>query len=98
MKNFFLVVLLLSASSAMAQQLSNARQHFFLVDADTVKIDSLSIIPGSLFLLKNGVAVDTANFKVDYAASLLIWLNRDAAVIDTLLMVYRVFPVLFARE
>ena len=91
-------MLLLSASSAMAQQLSNARQHFILVDADTVKIDSLSIIPGSLFLLENGVAVDTAHFKVDYAASLLIWLNRDAAVIDTLLMVYRVFPVLFARE
>ena len=92
------MVLILSAATAQGQRLSNARQQFIVGISDTVQIDSVSIIPGSFFLLNNGSVVDTGSYHVDYGAAKLIGLKHDSSFNDTLLMVYRVFPVLFSRE
>ena len=96
-RKFFLALLVIAAFSADAQQLSNARQHFIRLTYDTLQLDTASIIPGSLYILNKGMLVDTSGYKVEYAEARLIWLKNDTLT-DSLLVVYRVFPILFTRE
>ena len=98
MKRFFVFILLIVSSAAQAQWLSNARQRYITISTDTLTIDSVSIIPGSFYILKQGIAVDTAAYQIDYAASRMIWLKRDTTFNDSVLVVYRVFPILFSRQ
>ena len=82
---------------AQAQVLSNARQKQLVITNRTINIDSLSIIPGSFYMLNEGALVDSATYQLDYAASKLLFLN-DSLLNDTLTIVYRVFPLLFTGE
>lgn len=92
-----LLLFLLSGAihPAFSQNISNARQLRLIFNQDTITIDSLSIIPGSFYLLKNGSLVDTSLYKVDYAASKLFGIS-DSLTNDTITAVYRVFPLAFS--
>ncbi|MEP7264764.1 MAG: hypothetical protein ABI772_09705 [Bacteroidota bacterium] len=97
MKKFLTTMLLLWACCiAEAQSLSNVRQKQLVLSNDTVYIDSLSLIPGSAFLLHNGITVDTSLYTIDPGSS-RFYLKYDSLRNDTVLIVYRVFPLLFSR-
>ncbi len=69
------VLLLLYGSTGMlySQAPNNIRSATLWISSDTVKIDSLSLVPGSARVTVNGQAVDTSNFSINYDRALLVW-------------------------
>jgi hypothetical protein len=66
--------------------LSNLRQRVFHITSDTIRLDTISIVPSSVVV--KGVAPDT--YSVDYVTAVLAWLKRPAS--DSIEISYRVFP------
>lgn len=79
---------------AQAQDLGNRRKQRILLDRDTVRLDSVSIAPGSLSLWLDSSAVDTALYRLDPWHALLF--RRPGAPVDTLTATYRSMPLLLA--
>ncbi len=76
---------------AFSQELSNLRQKKIIVSGDTLQLDSLSLVPGSLQLFSvNGEKIDSSAFKIDPARGYII-VDRQKLP-DTLQVSYRVFP------
>ncbi|MFL5764983.1 MAG: hypothetical protein ACJ77K_13650 [Bacteroidia bacterium] len=71
--------------------------------ADTIRIDSLSLIPGTFTLrAADGTALDTSYYQLRLAEGILILnrdkLRKDSISADTLKSSYRTFPYLFTEE
>jgi hypothetical protein len=86
-----------------AQQLSNQRKKAKLIPAqeDTLRLDTLSIIPGTLQLSIHSVSLDSTEYIVLPEEGEIV-LNRvklDSLKVksDTLNCTYRVFPYLFSK-
>lgn len=96
-------VVLLFCSVGAAQSITNARQHKVSVKADSVQVDTLSIIKGTFYMLDvSGNYIDTAAYTLDEAKAVLKWKKTGAAykniTVDSLTSFYRVFPVLFTQR
>src|SRR6187399_1146420 len=65
---------------------SNLRQKYFQVATDSIKLDSLSIVPNSIKVYT--IAAD--DFRIDYINAILYWNVKPVA--DSILISYRVFP------
>lgn len=98
MRNILLLLsLLLLAAFLPAQELSNLRETTFTPTQDTIKLDTLSIIPGSEVIKKaDGSLVSLMDYTVNYASS-EIYL-KPQLVNQKLSITYRVFPLLFTEE
>ena len=71
----------------------------YIVTSDTLVLDSLSIIPGSLFVTTNsGVLVDSTGYFLIYPEALLIFKNRTSLTGDSIKISYRVFPYSLAKR
>ena len=95
-----LVFVVLMAFQGRAQLQGNTRQKVIQTNPDTISIDSLSIIPGSatLFLTSGMPFSDTASVIWDESASLLILKkNNSNPIPDSLLVVYKVFPLMLSK-
>lgn len=87
---FLLFVLYNKAQGQIpATQTSNLRIKYISTKADSMRLDSLSIIPET-FLLKN---IDSSHYRIDFAKSILYWRIKPA--IDSVMIQYRVFPFNF---
>lgn len=62
-----------------------------VADRDTLQIDTLSIIPGTFFILN----VDARQYHLDATKAFLIWKQRPA--VDSIEVQYRVFPFLLGK-
>ncbi|MDP4264288.1 MAG: hypothetical protein Q8941_17290 [Bacteroidota bacterium] len=65
---------------------SNFRQRVFKVSADSLRIDTISIIPNT-FIVRN---IPTGDYRLDFANAVLYWIKKPSA--DSVTMSYRVFP------
>ncbi|MDP4267157.1 MAG: hypothetical protein Q8880_06965 [Bacteroidota bacterium] len=97
-KKVLFIILIVINYSLYGQGLSNLRSGFVHYKGDTIKIDSLSIIPGSVEIRDStGSKLDSINYTFDYAKSLLV--IKDRTFLKQRLSVsYRVFPYNFAKE
>ena len=93
---FLAAMLCMFMSTAFAQGPSNARFKVFAVKADTIHLDSLSIIPGSILIRvwKKTDTISSSCYNVDVAKSILIWKKKPA--VDSVRIAYRVFPYNFS--
>ena len=70
--------------------------------SDTIVIDTLSLVPGTVTLLSaKGEAMDTTSYKTDYPKGEIIFFNRkttNGSYLDSITVQYRVFPFLFTKE
>ncbi len=82
------------ASTAGAQQGSNLRQRIVHFHGDTLRLDTLSVVPGSLRFLIDSVPADPARYQLDPYRSIVIWPGAP----DSALAIYRVMPLLLGRE
>lgn len=89
-----IVALLAGVAGAWAQDVGNRRQKTILLDRDTVRLDSVSIAPGSLVLWADGVALDTTLYRYDPWRALI--LRKPGAPADTITATYRSMPLLLA--
>jgi hypothetical protein len=92
-------LLLLLSQDVVSQSLSNVRQRYIPLSTDTVQIDSLSMVPGTwtMYLPEGGMWNDTVYTFVDVAHARLIVRKRDETLPDSVLMVYRVFPLFLTQ-
>ncbi len=102
MKRFAFSVVLASllASGGFAQTVSSLRSKYFSTVRDTVFLDTLSIVPGSVKLFnKAGLKMDDFFYTVDYINGRLVRNKNQAERVileeDTLVAVYRVFYLRF---
>ena len=65
---------------------SNLRQKWISTTRDSVRLDTLSIVPNTLAILQ----VPATDYKVDYVNSTLKWNQKPA--VDSVWISYRVFP------
>ncbi len=82
------------ASLLAGQDLDNRRAKLLVIDRDTVRIDTLSVVPGSFSLERDGRPVDAGEYALDPFGAMLIW--RGAITGDTLIARYRAMPLLLA--
>ena len=65
---------------------SNLRQKTFKITADSLRIDTVSIIPNSLSV----AYVSAADYRLDFIKAILYWKTKPAT--DSVIITYRVFP------
>ncbi|MCC6383736.1 MAG: hypothetical protein LC117_01350 [Bacteroidia bacterium] len=99
MRNFHVTLLLLNAACTLlqAQPFSNSRIKFISVKPDTLIIDTLSIIPGSILVS----GTDSTAYSFNSVTSMLIWNKASAAFNsireDSVKISYQVFPLSFSK-
>jgi hypothetical protein len=91
------IIWLLFSFGALAQNLSNLRTRTIALSTDTLRIDTLSIVPATLkvTLLRTQTRLDTSNYSIQYEKALLIWKTTPRP--DSVTLQYRVFPYLFSQ-
>ncbi len=93
---FFLLLLL--CTDGYAQYPANRRTKQVFITNDSIQLDSLSIVPGSLTLTTmDGTAVDSSFYKINFGEGKLI-INRKKLVQDSIVLSYQTFPYLFSAE
>jgi hypothetical protein len=97
---FFLLFLCLNS---FAQYNDNVHQKKLALSSDTVQLDSLSLVPGSLkFNLPNGEPLDTSFYKVSYVTGKVIFnkkkMSEKGISTDSISTSYTTFPYLFSEE
>jgi hypothetical protein len=102
-KSIVVIVLILMAAGLRAQVSNASRTKQLLPLSDTIRVDSLSLVPGSFIIRKpDGELLDTSYYRLNYASGLL-YLNRkkmkaDSISADSLKTDYHTFPFLFSEE
>lgn len=95
-KHIFLFTCFLSlALFSSAQSGGQVRVKKIVVSADTLTIDTLSLIPGTITLSLRGKTLDTGSYTILYSQSQLVFRKRP---VDTLQIQYKVFPFLFSES
>ena len=83
-------------------QMSNLRIKYISTRQDSVILDSVSIVPGSLYLLSSEGVADTSAYSIDAVQSLLKWKKNSTAYLalhhDSLEAHYRTFSFSFAES
>lgn len=83
--------------SVRAQYVSNIRSKFITLHSDTVKLDSLSLIPYTLQIKTvSGQVLDSSNYDILPFASLLIWKKKPEG--DSIRASFRTYPYAFANR
>lgn len=65
---------------------SNLRQKVFKVEADSLKIDTISIVPKTFSI----TYVSATDYQLDFVKAILYWKKKPA--LDSIIITYRVFP------
>lgn len=100
LKHFFLLLFLfvLTGCAAVAQ-LSNKQSRTIVFTTDTVLLDTLSFIPGSVSIVHNSIPLDSTCYKLLFAEAKVIFKKScDIKFGDSLLITYRTFPLLFSNS
>jgi hypothetical protein len=88
--------LLFFCVASFAQYAGNNNTKQFLISGDTLVIDTLSLVPGSIKIVKaNGVVVDSISYTLNYGEGLLI-LNSSQFRGESITISYKAFPYLFS--
>ncbi|MGZ3863975.1 MAG: hypothetical protein ACXVPN_05605 [Bacteroidia bacterium] len=96
-----IVLFTLSFFCSFGQE-TKLRSKKFILRSDTISLDTLSLVPGSVSLFNGKNKLDTAYFKILFAQKAVV-LNRkrmaaDSISLDTLTASYKVFPIDFTKE
>lgn len=79
-----------------AQLPGGLRKKAFTANTDTIRLDSLSLIPGSVHIrLKHAQGDSSGGYRIDYKHKAIILPRKTA---DTLLVEYKTFPYDFERS
>ncbi|MBU0487360.1 MAG: hypothetical protein KKD31_05340 [Bacteroidetes bacterium] len=103
MKGFFkawvlcIAVILCCSLSAYSQ--NGNRVKSFAEVRDTIVVDTLSIVPGTVLLgFDDGTLPDTADYSVDLAGARIFFSHPEHYIGKTLLISYRVLPFLLSEK
>lgn len=78
-----------------AQAQTNQKQKQFVLTKDTLFLDSLSLIPGTVKLSSKNTAIDTSSYKINYPLKAIIFKSKPT---DTISISYKTFPYNFEKS
>ncbi len=90
-----LLALVCGVGSAQPYSGSNLRLQWLPTKADTLKLDTLSIVPGTVHVFAEGLPMDPVHYDLDPFAATLIWKQKPP--VDSVRIRYRVMPLAFAE-
>ncbi len=91
----FCIAFLLFKSTAVLVAQTNLKQKKYLLKSDTLFLDTLSLIPGSVKPTLKNVIADTATYKINYKLKAIVFKSRPA---DTVVITYKTFPYNFEKQ
>ncbi len=101
MKHLFVIAFLLFASQGIAytQNISNIREAHISIANDTIQLDTLSILPNSIFIFDtSGKLINDSLYSIDYGKALLIASASMKQIYpDEIRISYKVFPYTFSK-
>lgn len=84
--------------TAWSQDVSNYREKEFLLNKDTLQLDSLSLVPQSELISINDTLLESNFYEIDYAKAVFILKEEGAHLKNKKIkMGYRVFPLSFSE-
>jgi hypothetical protein len=100
MRRLFIFFLFTSVAT-YGQSLSNLRTKFISTVPDTVVMDTLSIAPGTFYMISGNEYIDTSAYNFDFVHAQIIWKKNSPAFAsiknDSVKVNYRVFSFLFSK-
>jgi hypothetical protein len=77
------------------QAQTNLKQKYYFVKSDTLYLDSLSLIPGTISITAKNLALDTTTYKINYPIKAIIFKVKPR---DPVLVCYKSFPYNFEKS
>ncbi len=74
-------------AAAFSQPLSNLRHKKISTAAQSIRLDSLSIVPNSVKIIN----VSPSDYRIDHPSAMLVWINKPSEQVVSI--EYRVFPI-----
>jgi hypothetical protein len=98
----FLIVLLTLLGFCSFGQETKLRSKKLLLNSDTLTLDTLSLVPGTVTLYNGQTKLDTSYYKILFARKAIVLnqknLAKDSVKLDSLTGFYSVFPLDFTKE
>lgn len=94
-KRAALILLFLLTSICGFTQIGNVRTSKIVATNDSLQLDSLSIMPGSLIIISGSDTIPNEAYQIDELSATLIF--KDTVWTDTLICTYRVLPSSFRQ-
>ncbi|HRH36882.1 MAG TPA: hypothetical protein PK760_00970 [Flavobacteriales bacterium] len=85
-----LILLLCTSTVSWAQSASNLRARWVVFGGDTLTLDTLSIVPGSLQFVLDSAVVDPSHYTLDPFLARVVWKHAP----DSAWATYRTMPLL----
>jgi len=99
--SLLIVIFLLNIIHIFSQELPNSlRQKEIIVQTDSIVLDSLSLVPGSIVLTdQNGEIIPASDYYLNNIASVIVFTKTSGFYTGKKLKIkYRVFPINFAKS
>ncbi|QQR84799.1 MAG: hypothetical protein IPJ76_09195 [Flavobacteriales bacterium] len=88
------LLLCLVAQDVVGQDMSNRRTRVLVPTNDTLRLDTVSVAPGTFRLARAGQELGAEAYTMDPYSALLFW-HGDTSSADTLIATYRALPLSF---
>jgi hypothetical protein len=91
---FILIVTFLCGCFVHAQSQTNLKKKYYFIKSDTLFLDSLSLMPGTVKLKTKNEDVDTSTYKINYSLKAIVFKVKPT---DPLFVTYKTFPYNFEK-
>ncbi|MBL7935763.1 MAG: hypothetical protein JNM51_08165 [Bacteroidia bacterium] len=78
-----------------AQSQTNLKQKYYFVKSDTLFLDSLSLMPGTIKLTAKNNSLDSSTYQINYGLKAIIFKTRPT---DPVAVSYKTFPYNFEKS
>jgi hypothetical protein len=92
---FIFIVTVLCGFFLSAQSQTNLKQKYYFVKSDTLYLDSLSLMPGTIKITTKNTPLDTATYKINYSLKAIVFKVKPT---DPVFVSYKSFPYNFERS
>ena len=86
---FILIIMCLLGFSIQVQSQTNLKQKYYFVKSDTLYLDTLSLIPGTIKLITKNTPLDTATYKIHYPLKAIVFKTKPT---DPVFISFKTFP------
>jgi len=89
------ITMFLCGCLIQTQAQTNLKQKYYFVKSDTLYLDSLSLIPGTINITAKNTALDTSTYKINYPLKAIIFKVKPN---DPVFVSYKSFPYNFEKS
>lgn len=89
------ITLFLCGYSIQTQAQTNLKQKYYFVKSDTLYLDTLSLIPGTVSITSKNNPLDSSSYKINYPLKAIIFKVKPS---DPIFVSYKSFPYNFEKS